>query len=396
MNVAEREPKTRARRESPPTAPRSSSAASVRVALDVRSTALTVLAVTAGIAFLWWAQAVFIPIFLALLISHALEPTVGFLERHRYPRPLATFLVLATVIGATGYGVYALGDPVSTFIDQMPSQARKFRLVVENDMRRNGGGTIDRVQQAANELERVANTTALPTPTPAGVQRVRVEEPPFRVRDLLWRGSRGLLEFLASIVVVLFLTYYLLLAGDLYRRKLASIAGPSLGRRRLVLRILLDVDEQIRRYLIARFAISLLVASATCAAMAAVGLRQPVMWGVIAGVFNVVPYVGPIAAVAGITLAAFAQFGMAPQTGIAATLAALIAFVEGNVLTPRLAGRAGGMHSLVIFGAVLFWGWLWGIWGMLLAVPMMTAMKAICARVDTLQPIAALLSDGRT
>ena len=390
MNVAERDINARARRRPPPTGT-TSAASSARKAFDARTTALTVLTVTAGVGFLWWAQAVFIPILLALLITHALEPTVGFLEKQRCPRPLATFVVLATVIGALGYGVYALGDPVSTFIDQMPVQARKLRIALQSNMR--GGDAFGRVQQAANELERAASSATAPPPAPAGVQRVRVEEPPFRLRDLLWRGSRGLLEFLAAIVVVFFLTFYLLLAGDLFRRKLASIAGPSIGRRRLVLRILLDVDAQIRRYLIARLAISLIVALASWAALAAVGLNQAAMWGVIAGIFNVVPYVGPISAIAGITLAAFAQFGIATRTGVAAGLALLIAFLEGNVLTPRLTARAGGLNSLAIFASVLFWGWLWGIWGMLLAVPMMTALKAICSRIDDLHPVAALLSD---
>ena len=396
MTVAERDMNARARRDhpSPAPAPRPASGADfVRMAIDVRSMALTILAASATMVVLWWAQAVFIPVFLAVLISHALEPVVGVLGRWRCPRSVATFLVLGTVMTGLGYGVYALGEPASTFINQVPQQARKLRLALESNMR-NSGGTIDRVQLAATELEKVANTATVPAATaPAGVQRVRVEEPPFRVRDLLWRGSRGLLEFLASIVVVFFLTYYLLLAGDLYRRKLATIAGPSLSRRRMVLRILLDIDDQIRRYLIARVTISLTVAVATWAAMAAVGLKQSVMWGIVAGVFNVVPYVGPIAAVVGITLAAFAQFGMLTQTAVAAGLAALIAFVEGNVLTPRLTGRAGGMNSVTIFGAILFWGWLWGVWGMLLAVPIMTALKAICSRVDDLQPVAALLSE---
>jgi predicted PurR-regulated permease PerM len=362
------------------------------MALDVRSSALTVLAVTATVAFLWWAQAIFIPVFLAVLISHALEPIVGFLERQRCPRAVGTFLVLGTVVIAVGYGVYALGEPASTFIDQMPSQTRKLRIALESSIR-DGGGTIDRVKRAANELEKVANTAASPSPAPAGVQRVRVDEPPFRLGDVLWRGSRGLLEFVASIVVVFFLTYYLLLAGDLYRRKLATIAGPSLSRRRLMLRILLDIDSQIRRYLIARFVISVIVAVATWAAMAAVGLNQSVMWGVVTGVLNVVPYVGPLAGIVGVTIAAYAQFGMLAQTGIVAGLAALIAFFEGNVLTPRLTGRAGGMNTVTIFGGILFWGWLWGVWGMLLAVPLMTAFKAFCSHIEDLHPVASLLSE---
>jgi len=395
VNVAERDTDARARRDpsSPaPAPPPARGAASVSMAIDVRSTALTILAVSAAVAMLWWAQAIFIPIFLAVLISHALEPIVGFLETWRCPRAVATFIVLGAAIAGIGYGVYALGEPASTFIDQVPLQARKLRVALESTMR-NSGGTIDRVQQAASELEKVANTAAGPAPPAAGVQRVRVEDPPFRIRDLLWRGSRGLLDFVASIIVIFFLTYYLLLAGDLYRRKLAAIAGPSLSRRRTVLRILIDVDNQIRRYLIARLVICDIVALATWAAMAAVGLKQSVMWGIVAGVFNVVPYVGPIAAIIGITLAAFAQFGMLTQTAVAAGLATLIMFLEGNVLTPRLTGRAGGMNSATIFAGILFWGWLWGVWGMVLAVPIMTAVKAVCSRIDSLNPVAEMLSE---
>jgi predicted PurR-regulated permease PerM len=394
VNVAERDDtRSGARRDTlSPTPASPASRSSVRLAIDVRNTALTILAVTAAVAFLWWAQAVFIPVFLAVLISHALEPVVAFLERQRCPRAAGTFLVLGSMVIAIAYGAYALGEPAATFIDQMPSQARKLRIALESNMR-NSNGTIDRVKQAANELEKVASTAASPPTTPVGVQRVRVEEPPFRLGDLLWRGSRGLLEFLASIVVVFFLTYYLLLAGDMYRRKLAIIAGPSLRRRRRMLRILLDIDNQIRRYFVARFAISVAVAVATWGAMKAMGLNQAGMWGIVTGVLNVVPYVGPLAGIVGVTIAAYAQFGMLAQTGIVAGLAALIAFLEGNVLTPRLTGRAGGMNTVTIFGGILFWGWLWGVWGMLLAVPMMTAIKAICSHIEDLQPVAALLSE---
>jgi len=362
------------------------------MALDVRSTALTILATTAIIGMLWWAQAVFIPILLAILISHALEPIVSFLERHWCPRPLGVFLVLFGLVAAVGYGMYALGDPAATFVNQMPAQARKLRMVLESRAR-NGSGTIDRVQQAANELERAAGAASTPSPAQAGVQRVRIEEPPFRLGDLAWRGSRGLVEFIAEIAVIFFLTYYLMLAGDFYRRKLASMAGPSLGRRRLLLRVLADIDNQIRRFLVARLLISVIVAVATGGALAALGLNQSVMWGIASGILNVVPYVGPIVAIAGVTLAAFAQFGMLGQTGIVCGAAALIAFLEGNVLTPRLTGRAGGMNAITIFTSILFWGWLWGVWGMLLAVPLMTALKAVCARVEELRPVAALLSE---
>ena len=384
MNIAERDRHARARRESSP--------ASAGFAIDVRSTSLTILAASAAVGILWWASAVFVPLFLSLLISHALEPAVAFLERRHVPRVLGVFLVATSALAALGYGVYKLGEPASTFLEQMPAEAQKLRVEFERRAR-DGSSPLDHVQQAANELERAATTASKPVPAPSGVQRVRIEEPPFHLGDLAWRGSRGLIEFLAEIAIVFFLTYYLMLAGNFYRRKLASMAGPTLGRKRLVLRILDDIDRQIKRYLMARAMISLIVGAATWAGLAALGMKQAVMWGVVAGVLNVIPYVGPIAAIVGITIAGFAQFDTLTQAGLAAAIASAIAFVEGNVITPKLTGRAGSMNAAAIFTGILFWGWLWGVWGMLLAVPLMTAIKAVCTHVDELHPVAALLSE---
>ncbi|HVZ20395.1 MAG TPA: AI-2E family transporter [Vicinamibacterales bacterium] len=382
MNGAGRD--ARARRDAAPASP--------RMNIDVRSTALFVLAASAIVALLWWAQAVFVPIVLAVLISHALEPAVAFLEHRRCPRPLGVFLVLSCAVVAIGYGVYALAEPASTFIDQMPVEARTLRTELERHAIARSS-PFQRVQQAANEIERAATSAARPAPAPAGVQRVRIEEPPFHLGDLAWRGSRGLIEFLSAAVIVFFLTYYLLLAGDSYRRKLASIAGPSFHRKRLALQVLIDIDEQIRRFLLARLSISLIVAVATGAALAALGLKQAIMWGVVSGILNTVPYVGPLVAIAAITMAGFAQFGTLAQTAAVAGAAALVAFLEGNILTPRLTSHAGGVNTVAIFAGILFWGWLWGVWGMLLAVPIMTAMRAACARIDELQAIAEFLGE---
>jgi predicted PurR-regulated permease PerM len=117
------------------------------------------------------------------------------------------------------------------------------------------------------------------------------------------------------------------------------------------------------------------------------------MWGLVCGALNVVPYVGPAMSVAGVTLAAFAQFGTLTETLAAGGSAAIIAAIEGYVITPRLTGRAGGMNAVAIFVGILFWGWLWGVMGMLLAVPLLTAIKVACARFEDLQPVAELLSD---
>jgi predicted PurR-regulated permease PerM len=273
---------------------------------------------------------------------------------------------------------------------QLPASARKLRVTVEQRLR-DRNGPINRVKQVASDLERAAG--AADRSSPAGVTPVRIEEARFRIGDLAWQGSRELAALVAEGVIVVFLVYYLLVAGDMFRRKLAHVAGPSFGRKRRMLRALMDIDRQIRRFLVARLLISVIVATATYGALTLLHVNQPGMWGLVSGALNVVPYVGPAAAVAGVTAAAFAQFGTLSGTLFAGGAAALVAAIEGYVLTPRLTGRAGGMNALAIFVGILFFGWLWGVMGMLLAVPLLTAIKAACARFDGLSPVAEMLGD---
>jgi len=353
-------------------------------------TAAAILAASVTVAVLWWASAVFVPLLLAILSSHMLEPFVAWFERLHCPRPIGVFLAVAGLLAGLTVGVYALRDPAAQFLTQLPASARKLRVALETRLR-DRDGAINRVQQVANDLERAAGA-ADGTPT-RGLPRVRLEEPRFRVGDLLWRSSRELATMIAQAVLVVCLVYYLLLARNTFRRKLAHIAGPSFGRKRQILRVLADIDRQIRRFLLARLVISAIVAAATYAALSLLHVNQPGMWGLVSGVLNVLPYIGPTVAVAGIMMATFAQFGTLGATLLAGGSAALIAAAEGYVITPRLTGRAGGMNALAIFVGILFFGWLWGVMGMLLAVPLLTAIKAACVRLEDLRPVAELLSD---
>ena len=278
-------------------------------------TAAAILAATVTVAALWWARAVFVPLLLAILISHALEPLVAWFERLHCPRPIAVFLAVAGLLAGLTAGAYALRDPAAQFVTQLPASARKLRVALEARLR-NRDGAINRVQQVANDLERAAG--AADGSTPPGIPRVRLEEPRFRIGDLLWRSTRELAALLTQAVIVVFLVYYLLLARNTFRRKLAHIAGPSFGRKRRTLRVLADIDRQIRRFLLARLLISAVVATATYAALSLLHVNQPGMWGLVSGGLNVVvPYIGPTVAVAGIMMAAFAQFGTLGATLLA-------------------------------------------------------------------------------
>jgi len=183
------------------------------------------------------------------------------------------------------------------------------------------------------------------------------------------------------VTMVLFLVYYLLASGDQYKRKLLKVIGPSLFRKRLTLEILNEITEQIGRFIMARILISVIVGTATGLAVWWLGLPQPAVWGFAAGVLNNIPYLGPAAAVVGITLAALVQFGTVTMAGAVGGAAGLIAAIEGLVITPWLMGRAGRMNTGIVFVSLMFWSWVWGVWGLLFAVPIMMAVKAICDHI---------------
>jgi predicted PurR-regulated permease PerM len=200
-------------------------------------------------------------------------------------------------------------------------------------------------------------------------------------------------EFAGQLFVMLCLVYYLLASGDLYKRKLVRIAGPSFAQRKITVQILEDIDRQIERFLLARLFISVIVGVVVWVGFRLLGLREAGIWGVVAAVLFAVPYVGPTMVTLGAAVAGFVQFGSLAMAGAAGGLTLAIAAIEGNVLTPWLMSRAGRMNAVAVFVSLLFWGWIWGVWGLLLAVPIMAAAKAVCERIDDLSSYAELLKE---
>ena len=358
---------------------------------DIRSLALTVIAVIGSILMLRYAQAVIIPIVLGILISHALEPFVAGLVRARIVRPLAAALVLLTVTGSAGVMIYELRFQAAEIIEQLPEGARRLRRIIEGD-RRSGPTAIEKVQKAATELERAANAAA-PPPAPGSAPRVQVDDPPVRVGQYLVWGSMSLMSGAMQLVMILFLAFFLLASGDLYRRKLVKIAGPSLEKKKITLQILREIDYQIERFLMVQLFTSALVGVATWLTLRWIGFEQAALWGLFAGVFNSIPYFGPVLVTTAIGVVALLQFGELRPIVLAAGSAFVITTLEGVLLTPFLSSRAARMNAVAVFVGLLFWGWVWGVWGMLLAVPMLMVLKAVCDRVEDLQPVGELLGD---
>jgi predicted PurR-regulated permease PerM len=376
----------------PPSAePQSEEPVAIRMPVDVRSAALTVLAVLATILVLQYAQAMIIPIVLGLLISYALEPIVARLTRWRVPRPIAAAFVLLAVTAASGWLLYGLRSEASDIVEQLPDAARRVRHMIEND-RPTPAMAIQQVQKAASELEKAASAAAPPPPS-SGVPRVQVEAAPFSVSDYVMWGSIGVAAAVGQLVLILFLAYFLLASGDLYRRKLVKIVGPSLSKKRVTVQILSEIDRQIEMFLLVQVFTSTVVAVATWLAFRALGVNQAAVWGVLAGVFNSIPYFGPVIVTGGTAAVAFLQFGSINMAALVSGISLLITSLEGFLLTPWLTSRASSMNAVAIFVGLLFWGWVWNVWGLLLAVPMLMVLKAICDHVEDFKPVGELLGE---
>lgn len=364
----------------------------VPVPVDMRNAAITVMAVIAGVLVLQYGQPVFVPLVLGVLLSYALDPAVSWLTRHRVPRGVGAAVILLVLLGAGAAAAVQLRYQVQAIVQQLPDGARRLRRIMESQ--RNGSPTaLDQVQQAATELERAADATGTAPPTRPGVTRVQVEEPPIRVSDYVTWGAMGMVAAAGQAIVVLFLVYFLLASGDLYRRKLVKIVGPSLTKKKVTVQILQEIDQQIESFMVLQVFTSALVGTATWLAFWWLGLEQAAVWGLLAGVFNSIPYIGPVVVSAGTAIVAFLQFGTLEMTLLTSSVALVITSLEGFLLTPWLSSRAARMNAVAVFVGLLFWGWVWNVWGMLLAVPMLMVIKSVCDHVEDFKGVGELLGD---
>ncbi len=375
--------------EAPAVIPSGPDPIALQMPVDVRSVALSILALAAVIMMLRYMQEVFVPLVLGGLLFYALDPLVDWLERRKVPRALGAGLVILALVGGVSSGAYALRFQVMAVVEQLPLAAQRFREAFRDQ---DGEiGTLSKMQTAAKEIEKTADSVA-GNDTRRGVTKVQIEEPAFAARAYLWAGSLGAVSLAGQALMVLLLTFFLLLSDDLFKRKLVE-GIPTFTRKKLTVQVLDQIADQIERFLLVQVFTSAVVGLATWAALWAVGLPQPAVWGLMAGVFNSIPYFGPVIVTGGLTVVAFMQFGTFTMALAVAGIALTITSLEGWLLTPTLLSRAANMNQVSVFVGLIFWSWIWGVWGMLLAVPMLMVVKSVCDHVEDLQPVGQFLGE---
>jgi predicted PurR-regulated permease PerM len=318
--------------------------------------ALWVLACLAGAMFLRMASELFIPIVIAILASYALEPIVRRLHALKIPRALAAGVLLAALVFGASVILYAIRTDIADVAAALPRAMRRFGEWM-------GAGTV------ARQAERTV-----------------------RSPEVIQQAAGWVAAAAGQMAIVVFLTYFLLISGQHFKRRLVELAGPRLERQRVTVQVLDDITEQIQRFLLVQIFTGTVVASATGATLAWAGVEQAAVWGILAGVFNSIPYFGPVMVSGGLFGVAFLQFDQPLLAFEISLLALAITSLEGWVLQPLLLGRVQRMHVVVVFIGVLVWTWIWGPWGTVLAVPMMAAIKSIADHVEPLRPVSRLLA----
>jgi predicted PurR-regulated permease PerM len=203
----------------------------------------------------------------------------------------------------------------------------------------------------------------------------------------------GAAAMIGQATMVLFLTFFLLLSGDIFKRKLVRVTGPSMSHRKITVRILDDINDSIQRYMVMLVATNVLVGLLTWLALHWIGLDNAGAWAVAAGLLHVIPYLGPLVTAAAMAMAAFMQFDELPATLLVAGTSMTIAVMVGFIVVTWLTGRIARMNTAAVFISLLFWGWLWGIWGMLLSAPITVIVKVVAQHLEQLQPVAELLAE---
>jgi predicted PurR-regulated permease PerM len=333
--------------------------------------AAALLALIALIAALYLARAFFIPLLIGILASYALRPTVDWLGKCRVPRAAAAALVLAVVVAGFSWIAFSLSDDAAAMVEKLPEAARKLRQGL-SESRAGAPTALQNVQKAANELQGAASPTAW-------------------LQDYMLAQSGLVMTVAAQAPIVLLLAFFLLAAGEHFRRKLLELVGPSLAAKKDAVRILEEIDTQIQRYLFSMVASNALVGAGTWLAFEALGVERAPVWGVAAGVLHFIPYLGPVAIALASGLVAYVQFGSLLSALAAAGASLAVAGAVTFFFTTWLQSRFARVNAAVLFIALLFFGWLWGVWGLLLGAPLVAIAKVVCDRVESLHPAGALL-----
>jgi predicted PurR-regulated permease PerM len=347
---------------------------------------LAFLAICAAIFLLHWGAPFFIPLFIALMIAFALSPLVDVIARVVRMRVLAAAIVVLSLLGLVALAAWAWSDDAVAIWQKLPVAVKSVSKSVQDMAEKPGPNPVAEVKKAAQDIENIGNGAKKAAPAPAAPAASSIS-----IWQLLWTGWKGISAAIAQVMVVIFLVFFMLASGDLFKQKLVRIAGDKLSKQRFTLQVIDEIDSQIKRYLVVVLVSNVLVGLGTWVAFRLLGVEYAELWAVAAGIVHTAPYFGPAIIAAASLVAAFLQFHSWTQAFLVAGATIFVATIVGMVFATWLASRQTRMNTTASFVGLLFFGWIWGLWGVLLAIPILAIVKAICDRNENWKPVGELL-----
>ena len=321
------------------------------------------------------AQPLFQPLVLSFLLAIVLAPVVRLLRRARLPAPLAAGIVVLGFTVATGAGVYALADPAVEWVERAPETRRE----LEGRLHAVKASVVE-ARMAADTVEKIARVDGGPPPT-----EVTVKQPSLAAQIV--DNTRA--AFLQAIEVIV-LVYFLLAFGGAFVRRLVKIPAGLRSKVRVV-QFTTAMEREISVYLLTISCVNAGLGLATALAMWLLGMPNPVLWGVVAAILNFVPYLGSSVTLAVLSVVAILAFDTLPRALLVPAVFLGLAALEGQVISPIVLGRRMALSPPVVVVALIAGGSIWGIVGLLIAVPVLAMVRIYCAHDPTLAPVALLL-----
>jgi len=355
-------------------------------AFDRRHAALSILAVLAVIFALQAARDFAIPLVLSVLLSYALEPIVGFLIRRlRVPRLISATVVLVLLLALLASVGVALRGQVASIIDALPQTAQKVARTVES-FSAGKGSVLDKLRSASAVVDS-------PSRPPGGGAHVVVERPADKIESMLVAGSMGVAEAVGQAVMVIFLVFFLLLSGDIFKRKFIKVYGHTLSEKKISVHMLDQINRSIRLYMMMMVVTNVALGLLTWAAFRWIGLENAGVWAVVAGALHVIPYFGPLIVAVFTGVAAIVQFGELAPALLVAGVSLVIASLIGFVVQTWMTGRIARMNPVAVFVALLLFTWIWGVWGTLLSIPIAVIVKVVADHIEGFEGLAEFLGE---
>ena len=354
------------------------------------------IGIVATVVFVWalqWSEKFFVPLLLGVFIAYTLSPVVQWLERWHIQRAVGATLVTVAILAGLAAVLYRVQGEIVNIVDELPTITQKVTKLLSV----NGGqpSTIQQMQAAASEIERATAHvgTAGPRAAARKIAPTSATGGGIKVMDWVLAGSMGLVTFISQATMVVFLVFFLLLSGDTFKRKLVKLTGPSLTRKKVTVHILDDINTSIQAYMFMLLVTNSLLALLMWLALSAIGLENAGAWDIFAGLMHIMPYFGPLLITAATGMVAFMQFEQLRMVLLVAGASLAIATLVGTVVATWMTGRIARMNPAAVFVSLLFWGWLWGVWGLLLGVPVVVIVKVVAERVNGMEVLAELLGE---